>query len=306
MPIPHVLADLTQPWAIIETKLQQIVEAAVRHDAGETLSAEEVRAIVAAAPDRGQPGATVLGYVGVLPLWGSIFPKANMMTENSGGTSLRKFALGFRQLVNDPAVKAIVLDVDSPGGATAGVPEMAAEIMAARGTKPIVAVANTVMASAAAWIAFSADRVVATLSADVGSIGVFYPHRDVSGQMKQQGVSVEYVSAGEGKTSRNSGGPLSDEARARIQQRVDEIYGSFVDSVARGRRVDPERVRNEWKAEVYSAREALGNGMIDEIATLDEVIAGLAAAPAARGGRRADADDGEAQRRLIRSRIAAR
>lgn len=259
------------PWAILPSKLAEIVAVAERHASGLQLSAEEVAAVKAAAR---KPDARAAGAVAVLPLFGSIFPRANLMTEMSGATSAERFGTAFRSALADPSVVALVLDVDSPGGAVQGVPELADLIYGARGQKPIVAIADHLAASAAYWIATAADELMVTPSGEVGSIGVFAAHEDVSRALDQEGVTVNLISAGKFKTEGNPYQPLSEEARAAIQARVDDYYGLFVKAVARGRGVSVADVRGGFgEGRVVGATEAVRLGMADKIGTLDDAIA---------------------------------
>ncbi len=286
------------PWAILPSKLAEIVAVAERHAAGLQLSAEEVAAVKAAAR---KPDARAAGAVAVLPLFGSIFPRANLMTEMSGATSAERFGAVFRSALADPSVVALVLDVDSPGGAVQGVPELADLIYGARGQKPIVAVADHLAASAAYWIATAADEVMVTPSGEVGSIGVFAAHEDVSRALDQQGVTVNLISAGKYKTEGSPYAPLGDEARAAIQARVDDYYNAFTKSVARGRGVSVADVRGGFgEGRVVGAAEAVRLGMADKVGTLDDAIVRAArmarSTPAAARAPRADLE--MRQRRL--------
>jgi len=183
---PYVLnAFMESPWAILPNKLTSLVEIVSRHVAGEKLDAEEVQMRIHGAR---RPDDRTAGIVAVLPLFGTIFPRANMMTDVSGATSAERFGARFVELVKNPDVGAIVIDVDSPGGQVSGVDELARKIYDARGQKPIVAVSNHLMASAAYWIGTAADEVVVSPSAEVGSIGVFAVHEDMSAALEQQGV----------------------------------------------------------------------------------------------------------------------
>jgi signal peptide peptidase SppA len=312
--IPHIVQFvLGNVWAIQPEKLQAILRLVLQHHMGARLSEEEVRAVVAAAPDRVSQAAG--GAIGVLPLYGSIFPRANMITENSGGTSLQRFAAGFRGLMADSGVKAVVIDVDSPGGAVNGITEMCAEIMAARGGRPIVAVVNTLCGSAALALACACDEIVVSPSGLLGSIGCFYPHLDTSAAMAMAGEKVTLISAGDGKTDGNEFEPLTDEARAKIQKRVNEAYAIFVHDVSKGRGVSADTVRRGWKADVFGAQEAVTLGLADRVATLEETLARLASGSGRRASMRGDMlpaaiaeipaspeYDGEAERRLIRAR----
>jgi signal peptide peptidase SppA len=164
------------------------------------------------------------GVVALLPLYGVIAPKANVMTEISGGTSVDTFAADFRSVMQDPDVKAVVIDIDSPGGSVAMVSEMAGEIRVARGRKPIIAVANSMAASAAYWIGSQADEFVATKSSLVGSVGVYGVHEDISGMQEQMGIKSTVVSAGKHKADGLPFGPLSDDAKAHWQSLVGAAF----------------------------------------------------------------------------------
>lgn len=288
-------AVYSMPWAILPAKLHDILAVVHRYAAGEQLSADEVAAVKTASRRPESRG----GAVAVLPLFGSIFPRANLMTEMSGGTSAERFTAQFRAALNDPNVGAIVLDVDSPGGAVAGVDELASEIYRGRSQKRIVAVADHLAASAAYWVATAADELVVSPSGEVGSIGVFAAHMDQSVALEQAGVKVNLISAGKFKTAGNPYEPLGDEARAIIQARVDEYYDAFVAAVARNRGVKVADVRDGFgEGRVVGAREAVRLGMADEIGTLDETVARLARGLPRSGAR---ADDTEFRQRRARA-----
>lgn len=238
------------------------------------------------------------GSVAVLTLAGPIFPRGGWIADLLGLTSLQAFGAQFRTAVNDPNVSAIVIDVDSPGGSVAGVDEMAGEVYRARGAKPIVAVANHMAASAAYWLASSADRLIVAPSGEVGSIGVFAAHIDYSKALDEQGVKPTLISAGKYKTEANPYEPLTDEARAAIQARVDDYYGMFVKTVARGRGVSVDDVRGGFgEGRMVGAREAVKFGMADEVGTLADAIAAAGAMMRGKPGRAAAADLEFRQRR---------
>jgi signal peptide peptidase SppA len=258
-------------WAILPGKFLAMQEALAFLAAGGEFSAEEIKAIVGAAPrstvGQGQKG------VAVLPLTGVISHRAGMLSEASGGTSTERFAATFRGLMADSGISAIVLDVNSPGGSVAGVEELANEIYAARKTKPIVAHVNAQAASAAYWIASSASEISVTPSGEVGSIGVFAAHQDRSGMYEQAGVKTTLISAGRYKTEGNPYEPLSEEARAAAQKQVNAYYGMFTRAVARGRGVPVATVREGFgEGRMVLARDALGMGMVDHIETIDETL----------------------------------
>lgn len=266
-------AFLETPWAILPNKLALLEEAVARHVSGEKLSVDEIQARIHGGIP---PENRTVNSVAVLPLFGTIFPRANMMTEISGATSAESFGAQFSQLMADPNINAIVLDVDSPGGQIGGVQELASKIFAARGTKPIVAVANHLMASAAYWIGTAADEVVVTPSGEVGSIGVFAAHSDMSKAMEMDGVKVSMISAGKYKTEGNPYQPLSEEALASIQGRVNDAYDMFINAVARNRGANPDEVRNGFgEGRTVGAQQAVKLGMADRVGTLEETVSRL-------------------------------
>lgn len=278
----HVLRAVGEtPWAIRPAMLGVIVDILAFRAEGGRFTTEELAERIGAAR---RPVADSPRGVAVLPLHGVIIPKAGMMSEMSGGTSIEAFRQQFRQAMAAPEVAAIVLDVDSPGGMVDQVPEMAAEIRAARGTKPIVAVANSEAASAAYWLAAQADRLVVTKSGRVGSIGVFTAHEDESAKAAADGVSTTLISAGKYKTEGNPFEPLTAEARAHMQSMVDSYYGMFVSDVAKGRGVSIDTVRSGYgEGRVVSAADAVRSGMADEMGTLEAAVGPLlrqAVAPA--------------------------
>lgn len=243
----------------------------------------EAGALVGAV-GRGQPmartttGQAAGSLVAVLVIEGIISHRAIEADEfwGSGGTSVERLRLRFRGLMADPAVKAVVLDVDSPGGSVYGVPELADEIRAARGRKPLEAVSNSLMASAAYYLGSGADRVWSTPSGETGSIGVYAAHVDVSKFLERLGVKTTLVSYGENKVMGNPFEAISDEARADLQKRVNEYGMGFDRAVARSRNVTTDQVRKQMgQGLVFGAREAAVNGLTDGTATLDEVIGRL-------------------------------
>jgi len=230
--------------------------------------------------------------IGILPLFGTIFPRANMLTEMSGATSADKFGASFAKLLDDPSIDAIILDVDSPGGQVGGIQEVADMILNARGRKPIVAVANYLMASAAYWIGSAADELIVSPSADVGSIGVFAVHQDVSKALEEDGVKITIISEGKYNTTGNPYEPLSEEARAVIQESVRETYDAFVSAVARNRGAEVEAVKSGFgEGRVVGARQAVEMGMADRIETLDDTINRLLGNVSNPAGMSADSSD---------------
>ncbi|MDZ7711698.1 MAG: S49 family peptidase [Rhodovibrio sp.] len=266
------------PWAI-QPEVMSVLQGVLRERAGgHRPTAEEVRERIAAQDgDRSGVGRVRSGNVAVLPIHGAIMRRADMLQEISGAVSLERMEARLDEALSDTNVSDIVLHVDSPGGAVDGVPEFAARVRAARGgDKRIVAVADTLAASAAYWIATAADEVTVTPSGEVGSIGVFAAHQDLSGALEQAGVDVTLISAGPYKIEGNPFEPLSEEARSAIQNRIDDYYSMFIEDVAAGRGVSTEAVRSGFgQGRVVGARDALSEGMVDRVETFGDTLARL-------------------------------
>lgn len=306
---PHVIRwAREQPWALMPEKFAVLVDMLRFRAAGGRLTPEEIKARIGEPrarekgderrydPDTGefyretfdyetgqprgyrsQSGEPMRGkqVVSVLSVLGVICQRAAMVDDFSGpgGTSIERLTARYRSSMSDPAVKAIVFDIDSPGGGVYGVQELAEEIRDGRGGKPVEAVANSLAASAAYWIASAADQVAVTPSGEVGSVGVYSAHEDVSAWLAKEGIKVTLVSAGKYKTEGNPFEPLSEEAHQAIQGRVDSYYNAFVRGVARGRGVSPDDVRKGFgQGRVVGAKEAVEAKMADRVDTLDETV----------------------------------
>ncbi len=277
-----IRALLRSPWAIQEAKLEEILGFIEAHGAGERLSEEEARNQFGAARSS---DLRAVGQIAVIPIYGTIIPRANMMSAWSGGTSCQALAKNFDEALNNDDVSAIVLDIDSPGGSVSGVEEVARKIERGRGKKPVHAVSNYLMASAAYYIGSQADEVAVSPSGEAGSIGVYMLHTDVSEAAAKAGIRHTIIKAGRYKAEGHPYAPLGEEAEAALQAEVDEFYDLFVAAVARGRKVKEAAVRNGFgEGRCLSAKRAVQEGIADKVATLDEVLDGLRGhRPAGRG-----------------------
>jgi HK97 family phage major capsid protein len=272
---PNIVRSfLAQHWAMEPTKLAALAEVVQIRAAGAFIPGDIIAAHRDAAANRRAATPQSGGAVAVIPIYGSISQRMDLMSEMSGGTSTESVGAQFDAAMANASVGTIVLDIDSPGGSVSGVPELAAKIAAARGQgKRIVAVANSLMASAAYWIGSAADEIVASPSADVGSIGVYQAHLDASAHLEAEGLKYTLISAGKHKVEGNPYEALSDEARESMQASVDEWYGAFVNAVASHRGVSVKDVRSGYgEGRVLTAKAAKAAGMVDRIATLDDVI----------------------------------
>lgn len=260
----------TTPWMMAPNALRMMLEILDAHING-TITQEEIRQRVAANQRDHSSQAGRAGAVGVLPLHGPIFPKANLMTELSGAVSLEEWSSEFLSMVGDDSISSIILDIDSPGGLSSMVPETAAMIRRARDVKPIYAVANTLAASAAYGLASGATKIFGSPSSMVGSIGTYMVHTDESPLMEKIGVKETVIKAGRFKAVEIES--LTPENREYLQDLTNDVNDQFLAAIADGRGIDVDQLRASYgDGKIFAASRALDMGVIDGIATLDEVV----------------------------------
>ena len=216
------------------------------------------------------------GSVAQISIVGRITRRGNMWADFFGGASVEGTISALRNVAADDSISTVLLNTDSPGGTVDGLPELAAEVRKLRESKHVVAMANSLAASAAYWLASQADEIVASPEALIGSIGVFTAHQDWSAMLEKAGVKTTYIHAGKFKVEANPDEPLSTEARDHLQSIVDEAYGLFVADVAKGRGVTAAQVRSDYgQGRVLTAKDAKAVGMIDRVAGYHDTIARL-------------------------------
>jgi len=270
-------------WLIEPAKFEAIAEFLDARGTGTLSYPEQIRAAAASkrtAP--AEPAELRIQGVGIIPINDVLVHRTYAVSNWSGGTSTEQVGRTFDAMMADPAVGAIVLDIDSPGGMYEGTRELADKIAAASklNTKRIVALANGYAASGAYWLGVSAQQFFSIPSGEVGSIGVIQMHVDQSGLDEKVGVKRTLMRAGKFKGEGHPYGPLNDEAVAAVQQRLDEIYAEFVGAVAAGRRVSTESVINGFgEGRMVSAARAAAADMIDGILTFDQLIGKIIATP---------------------------
>lgn len=271
------------PWAIVPERLTAMESVVLRLMSGAAASPEvmEQVAIDAAAMEARRSDAartTNGGNIAVLPFYGvSTQRPPPAMASGSGLMSTQQFAAGLRAALADDSVGGILIDVDSPGGSVFGVQELSNEIYSARSQKPVIAIANSLAASAAYWVGSSASEFYITPGGEAGSIGVFAAHQDTSEKLANEGVKTTLISAGKYKVEGSPYGPLGDDALAHMQSRVDAHYGAFTRAVARNRGVNVDAVRGGMgEGRTYGAADAKAAGMVDDIATFDQVLRRMA------------------------------
>lgn len=291
-----------QPHLIHPDKLEAIRRVVTARALGLTVDAASIAAaraerqaqqkdtrFLAAA---GSGGATsVQRSVAVLPIMGTLAMRMDMMEEASGGASTEAIGRQFDALMKDDTVGCILLNVHSPGGEGFGITELANKIFNARGQKPVCAICNAEMASAALWLGLAANEVSITPSGWIGSLGVYLCHTDLSAQNEELGRKVTYISAGKYKTEMTDSQPLPADAQAYYQSMVDDIYDGFVTDVARFRGTSQANVKDNYgQGRMMRADQAMKCGMVDRVETFDDCLARLSGARAPKAKKSAKAE----------------
>jgi signal peptide peptidase SppA len=193
-----------------------------------------------------------------------------------GGTNTLRTRQAVRTAAKDPDTRGIFLHIDeSPGGTVSGTAELAADIRAAGGQKPLVAHITDMGASAAYWAASQASRVTANAQAEVGSIGGLAVIEDSSKRAEMEGITVHAVTSPKDSAFKGMGADGTEVTAAhlaQIQERVDDLVGPFFQSVADGRGMPLDRVMGLADGRVWIASKAQAHGLLDGISTVDDRI----------------------------------
>ncbi|MBT0329033.1 S49 family peptidase [Morganella morganii subsp. morganii] len=271
MNLPHLAQKLfNTPLAIHPQKAEVIVSSLT-----ERLGITQIRSAMMEDDDeyfsrkaRKDSGYDVLEGIAIIPVYGTLVQKLGTLRPYSGMTGYDGIRRVFLTAVNDPEVKGICLDIDSPGGEVAGCFDLVDLIYAERGKKPIHAILSENAFSAAYAIASSADKIYVPRTGGVGSVGVIVIHCDWSQRIKDDGLKVSIITYGNRKAESNPYVALSDEAKAAIQHDVDEMGRLFVSTVSRNRGLSETVIRNT-QAACYLAAEGVQMGLADVVASPD-------------------------------------
>ena len=229
-------------------------------------------------PDRSAAQSNVGAVVGpgqsgiaVIPIYGTLVRRTQGLEAQSGLTSYAGIAQSLETALADPSVAAILLDIDSPGGESSGVFDLADRIRAATAIKPVWAVANDMAFSAAYALGSAASRLIVSRTGGVGSIGVIAMHVDQSVKDQQDGIAYTAVFAGDRKNDLNPHAPISGEAQSFLQGEVNRIYDLFATTVAKHRGMGVNTIKSTQAALFFGA-DAVASGLADDVGTLDDAL----------------------------------
>lgn len=197
--------------------------------------------------------------IGIVEVKGIIFSSEDLLED------LR----GFRE--ND-SVKAIVLRLDSPGGAVGASQELFTEIKRTNKTKPVIASMGSVTASGAYYAALGAQKILASPGTLTGSIGVILKFANLEELFGKIGYRSEVVKSGKLKDIGSPERPLTPEERALLQSIIDNVHQQFIKDVALSRSLPEEKVRSLADGRIFSGEQAKNHGLIDQFGNFEDAI----------------------------------
>lgn len=279
--LPHLAQRLfNTPLAITPGKIEVIMAAlADRFGLAKVFRMDGSVAMLDAF-DMGEPaeykGYKVAEGVAIIPITGTLVNKLGSLYPYSGMTGYDGIRANLSMALADESVRAVVLDIESPGGEVAGCFDLVDAIYHSRGEKPIWAILTESAYSAAYAIASAADRIIVPRTGGTGSVGVICAHVDFSKALTASGVAVTLITYGEHKADGNEYQPLSEPALARFQSDVDQMGDLFVNTVARNRNLTPAKVRST-QASTYLGASGVEIGFADAVMAPDEAFHSLLA-----------------------------
>lgn len=268
MKYPRILARvISTRWAILPSAFDGIARA---------LSDGPEMPVVPVTPDENDREAPALrGAIAVITVAGIIGKHLSSLETMCGGCDLDDVEEQFDAAIADPSVSDIVLRFDSPGGTVPGVPELARRMRnrAAEAKKGLYGFTDTLMASAAYWLASVCELVACTPTATVGSIGVYCAFTDYSTALEKEGIKITLVKAGKFKDMGSSHRPMTPEELAIVQGEVDSIWAMFKADVQSGR---PGVSADAMEGLTYLGAQSVALGLVDELVQdFDEFLSAI-------------------------------
>jgi protease-4 len=174
----------------------------------------------------------------------------------------------------DRAIKALVIRINSPGGGVAAAQEIFEELQKTKSQhrKPIVASMGSLAASGGYYVACASDRIFANPGSITGSIGVIVQLANISRLLEKVGVKSVTIKSGEHKDMGSMTKDLSPQDQKIFQGVLDDVHDQFIDVVAKSRRMDKEKVREISDGRIFTGRQAISLGLIDELGNLSDAV----------------------------------
>lgn len=262
---PHIIAKLFyEPLVITPQRhavLCQMIEARM---AGSAMDTEAEK-----APEK-DTAITTLGATVIIPVHGTLVRYPEDIAMSECGCDMETLGARIDNAEHDPKVKRVVYDFRTPGGDVTGVPELGRKIQASR--KETIGFTASQCCSGGMWLAAQCQRLYATASSRVGSVGVYTMTMDYTRMLEKEGVSVNAIHAGKYKLLGAYWKPLAEDERAILQKRVDKIYGEFKAAMESHRVVSDEHFGNGL---TFDGEEAAEMGFTDGVVDSLEDVLGM-------------------------------
>jgi len=178
-----------------------------------------------------------------------------------------------RDLIEDDWIKAVVLRIDSPGGAVAPTQELYTELQKLSELKPVVTSMGTVAASGGYYLSCATDWIVSNPGTITGSVGVIMEFTNLEDLFSKLGIRSQTIKSGKFKDTGNPMRSMTEEEERLLQAMIMDTYEQFVEAVLSGRPVDEEKVRPYLDGRVLTGRQAHELGLVDELGNINDAIA---------------------------------
>lgn len=177
-----------------------------------------------------------------------------------------------KEYSKDPSVKAVVLRVNSPGGAVAPSQEIFEEVKKLRENKPVVVSMGALAASGGYYISAPATKIFANPGTITGSIGVIMEIPNLKGLMDKVGIKTEVIKSGKHKDLASVFRGIGEEERKILQGVLDDVHNQFIKAVAEGRKLPYDKVKSIADGRIFTGRQAKEIGLVDEIGNIEDAI----------------------------------
>ncbi|MBH0570880.1 S49 family peptidase [Salmonella enterica] len=288
--LPHIISQATNAPLLLEPAYARVFFCALGRESGagslqipqnlESLDQAGMELVTGNYMSGDKPRARfyqVVNGIAVLPVSGTLVHKLGGMRPFSGMTGYDGITARLQQAMDDPEVKGVLLDIDSPGGQAAGAFDCADMIYRLGQQKPIWALMNDVACSGAMLLASACSRRLVTQTARIGSVGVVMAHASYAGQLEQEGVEITLLYSGKHKTDLNPYQALPDDVRTDYQQKMDDTRQMFSEKVAQYTGLSVDAVM-ATEAAIYDGQAGIDVGLADEMINASDAISVMAAA----------------------------
>lgn len=219
-------------------------------------------------------------HISILHITGTISGEESS-SLSGGETYNHKWVLNrIDDAIGNPNNKGLILFVDSPGGSVYETDEIYLKLLEYKNTgRPLYSAMGSMAASGGYYISAPADKIIANRNCWTGSIGVIVgTFFDISELLDKYGIKAQNITSGRNKAMGSTTEPMTGEQKKILQSLVDEAYEQFVGIVAEGRDMSASKVKKLADGRIYTAKQALDNGLIDQIGTLEEAVSDMKSA----------------------------